>query len=137
MTEDFLDAHQRYWDDAERLYAANRWANADHLYGLSAECGLKGLTERLKGTNLARNEFLHIMEPKKPSNAWDIFETFRAGHHLGSKFAMPTLNPFTNWDVSQRYAHQSHFNPALVDPHREGAKMVSEFIKVADKEGLL
>ena len=43
MQADFLDAHDRHWDDAGRLFAAQRWANADHLYGMAAECGLKRL----------------------------------------------------------------------------------------------
>ncbi len=43
MPADFLDVHHRHWDDAERLFAAQRWANADHLYGMAAECGLKRL----------------------------------------------------------------------------------------------
>jgi len=43
MTADFLDAHERHWTDAEILFAQGRFANADHLYGLSAECGLKWL----------------------------------------------------------------------------------------------
>jgi hypothetical protein len=43
MTTDFLDAHKRHWEDAELLFTAARWANADHLYGLAAECGLKRL----------------------------------------------------------------------------------------------
>lgn len=43
MKTDFHDAHERHWDDAERLFEAQRWANADHLYGVAAECGLKWL----------------------------------------------------------------------------------------------
>ncbi|WHF34964.1 hypothetical protein [Aeromonas salmonicida] len=43
MQADFLDAHARHWDDAESLLQAQRWANADHLYGMAAECGLKQL----------------------------------------------------------------------------------------------
>ena len=37
---DFGDAHSRHREDAELLFREQRWANADHLYGLSAECGL-------------------------------------------------------------------------------------------------
>ena len=33
-SDDFFDASQRHWDDAQSLYVAQRWANADHLYGL-------------------------------------------------------------------------------------------------------
>lgn len=43
MNTDYLDAHERHWDDAELLKATARHANADHLYGMSAECGLKCL----------------------------------------------------------------------------------------------
>lgn len=43
MQADFLDAHERHWGDAERLFQAQRWANADHLYGMAAECGMKRL----------------------------------------------------------------------------------------------
>ena len=45
MQADFLDAHKRHWEDAERLFQAQRWANADHLYGMAAECGLKRLMQ--------------------------------------------------------------------------------------------
>ena len=43
MRPDFFDAQQRHWVDAEHLLQAQRWANADHLYGMAAECGLKQL----------------------------------------------------------------------------------------------
>lgn len=44
---DFADAHGRHWGDAELLYAHECLANADQLYGFSAECGLKALMEVL------------------------------------------------------------------------------------------
>ena len=40
---DFADAHRRHWEDAELLHDHGRWANADQLYGFSAECGLKAV----------------------------------------------------------------------------------------------
>ena len=81
MPADFLDAHHRHWDDAERLFTAQRWANADHLYGLAAECGLKALMQKLKGGPLdPKNDYVHVMESKKPSNAWARFEAYRCGH---------------------------------------------------------
>ena len=43
MYIDFLDAYLRQWEDAEMLFGSERWATADHLYGLAAECGLKRL----------------------------------------------------------------------------------------------
>jgi hypothetical protein len=44
---DFADAHRRHWEDAELLFAHDRWANADQLYGFSAECGLKTVMQAL------------------------------------------------------------------------------------------
>lgn len=137
LPEDFLDAHERHYDDAQSLYAQRRWANADHLFGIAAECGLKALTVNFKGTPLAKNERRHISEASKPTDAWDIFESYRSGHVLAGRFALPVANPFTNWDVSQRYAGQSHFDQAVVDPHRDGANIVKNLINTARLEGLL
>ena len=44
---DFADAHRRHLEDAELLFDRERWAKADHLYGLSAECGLKAVMRSL------------------------------------------------------------------------------------------
>lgn len=46
---DYGDAHLRHWEDAELLFNDDRWANADQLYGFSAECGLKALMRALGG----------------------------------------------------------------------------------------
>ncbi len=44
---DFADAHRRH-GGAELLFMSERLGNADHLYGLNAECGLKAVMERLE-----------------------------------------------------------------------------------------
>ena len=64
------------------------------------------------------------MEANKPETAWDVFETYRSGHAQGTKFLLPSINPFNDWDVGQRYANQNHFNQARVDAHRLGAEQV-------------
>ncbi len=43
---DFVDSHRQHWTDAELLYRNDRWLNADQLYGLCAECGLKAIMRR-------------------------------------------------------------------------------------------
>ena len=45
--EDYVSAHYRHWTDAELLFQNSCWANADQLYGLSAECGVKALMPSL------------------------------------------------------------------------------------------
>ena len=44
---DFAGAHHRHLEDAALLFDRERWAAADHLYDLSAECGLKAVTRSL------------------------------------------------------------------------------------------
>lgn len=43
MSTDFRDTSARHFEDAEILLAQTRAANADHLFGLSAECSLKAV----------------------------------------------------------------------------------------------
>lgn len=141
MTPDFLDAHQRHWDDAERLFAATRWANADHLYGMAVECGLKrlmiafGMSIGSDGSPSNSQDRAHVMETRRIP-VWDRYETYRSGHHQGANYGLPQANPFHDWDVSQRYADQSNFTQARVQPHRTAADTVYKLIIKATLEGL-
>lgn len=138
MQADFLDAHHRHWDDAERLFAAHRWANADHLYGMAAECGLKRL--------MLVFGMLFDSVGDRPANqpdrvhadgVWARFEAYRNGHHQGIGYALPASNPFQHWNVSDRYAHQSNFDQARTESHQAGAKLVGDLVKKAQREGLI
>lgn len=138
MQADFLDAHHRHWDDAERLFVAGRWTNADHLYGLAAECGLKALIEKLIGQGALdqKQDYVHIMEDKKQNNAWSRYQSYLSGR-LASEFALPQTNPFIDWRISQRYAHQNQFDTVCINKHRGGAEIVHQLIKKAEWEGLI
>ncbi|MEW6037989.1 MAG: SAM-dependent methyltransferase [Pseudomonadota bacterium] len=138
MNEDFLDAHKRHWDDAELLFQAQRWANADHLYGMAAECGLKALMEKLspQGALDPKQDYVHIMEDKKPNNAWSRYQSYLSGSRA-IMLSLPQTNPFSDWLASQRYAHQANFDQARAQSHRAGAKDVCERIKIAQLGGLL
>lgn len=137
MNADFLDAHHRHWDDAERLLGASRWANADHLYGVSAECGLKrlmmvfGMPVNAGGSPSIKPDKVHA------NDVWLRYETYRSGRPQGVKYTLPPGDPFQDWDVSQRYVHQNHFDQARTASHRAGAEAVRELVGRADKEGLL
>ena len=41
MSENYTEAALRHWRDAELLKEQNRVENADHLFGVAAECALK------------------------------------------------------------------------------------------------
>lgn len=137
MRTDFLDSHQRHWDDAERLFNASRWANADHLYGMAAECGLKrlmiafGMPITTDGGPEDKRDRVHA------DQAWVRYETYRSGHVAGAGYVLPMDNPFHNWNVAQRYAHQSNFDHPRAAAHRTGAEVVYNLVIQAFEDGLL
>lgn len=138
MYADFQDAHERHWHDAEHLHAQNRLANADHLYGMAAECGLKRLMQAMgMSYDPTRDRPTHKLDRVHANGIWARFETYRCGHHGGAAYALPSLNPFSDWDVSQRYANQQHFDEARVDPHKEGAAAVRRLVRMAQFEGII
>ena len=138
MKSDFLDAHERHWQDAETLFQIQRWANADHLYGMAAECGLKRLMLAFGMQYDTQNDRPEEKEDRVHANGiWERFESYRCGHHLGAGYALPAPNPFDNWDVAQRYACQSSFDQARVDAHRKGANSVRGLVHKALREGLI
>ena len=136
MRTDFYGAYRRHWDDAEYLYSNSRLANADQLYGYSAECGLKCLMVCF-GMRLDPVTGDPPQKDRKHINElWDHYETYRAG--IGTaEYMLPRTNPFNNWHISDRYAHESGFNKKYVDDHKAGVKMVRELINKAVLEGRL
>lgn len=136
MNADFLDAHDRHWSDADFLHSNSLWANADHLYGMAAECGLKrimqvfGMPLNSKGSPQQKADWVHA------DGIWVRFESYRSGHHLGAAYALPTPSPFGDWCASQRYAHRSNFDKARAESHRNGASVVRTLVQKARREGL-
>lgn len=138
MQADFLDAHERHWTDAETLLRAERWANADHLYGMTAECGLKRLMLAFgMPYDSARDRPTKSQDQVHANRIWARFESYRSGHHQGTAYVLPTPDPFTDWDVAQRYAHQSNFGQARVVAHQCGASQVRALVQKARREGLI
>ena len=125
---DYPDAHLRHWEDAELLQRAGRWANADQLYGFSAECGLKavmvanGMPVDSGGAPAERRHKQHIQA------LWDQFFAFAAGRPTANLLRhLPQRNPFATWSHNNRYANSRHFNGATVAPHRTAARQVRQF----------
>lgn len=138
MQADFLDAHFRHWDDAERLLQAQRWANADHLYGFAAECGLKRLMLAFgMPYDAAKDRPQNEKDRKHADEAWARFESYRSGAILGAGYVPAIVgNPFSQWSASQRYAHHSNFDQARANGHRDGADAVRTLVLKAQREGL-
>lgn len=140
MNADFFDAHNRHFQDAEFLFLNNRLPNADQLYGVSAECGLKAIMKEMgmqvdPNTNSpsSANDRKHI------NQLWVRFESYRGGYSNGAIFAsiLPSTNPFSSWTISGRYANTTDFTQAMVEQHKNAAVMVKNLVKKAQLEGLL
>ena len=134
----FLDAHERHLEDTEVLNKNKRLANADHLYGMSAECGLKCLMRAFgmpfdsnRDRPQKREDLVHA------DGMWQRYEVYRSGHVGGAGYSLTSPNPFDDWHVSQRYAHRSNFDAARVQKHRRGAEEVWKMVKKARWEGLV
>jgi len=135
---DFAAAHHRHWTDGERLWAAGRYANADQLYGFSAECGLKAVMRELgmpvdpSGVPEQQAHKKHVHE------LWSIFQSFVEGRG-GARYLshLPTGAPFADWSHHDRYANDLHFDEPRVRSHREAANAVRSVVDLASGDGLL
>lgn len=134
MSVDFLDAFNRHAKDAKRLYDGERWANADHLFGLAAECGLKRLMVAFGMTT--RGDAPDNQEDKVHANKlWPRYESYRSGHPDGTGYELPAPDPFADWNINQRYDHQSGFTQSRVDAHKAGMDAVANLINKATRDG--
>jgi hypothetical protein len=138
MTVDFSDAAERHWEDAEYLFVDKRLPNSDHLFGLSAECALKAVMEALgmtmRPSGVPEKTYkVHINE------LWNHFLSFASGR-VGANYAASlrtTLNPFTDWDVSDRYNNRLEFLPTVVADHRQGAVQTRKVLHQAIADGVI
>ena len=127
---DFADAHRRHLEDAELLFDRERWANADHLYGLSAECGLKAVMRSLGmpvdavGTPRERKHRRHM------PGLWPVFLDFVAGRSdMPAVRTIPDGKRFGDWSIHDRYAHRQWFRRDSVETHRRGAQEILEIVE--------
>jgi len=137
MGVDFRDAASRHWEDAGHLLNGKRLANADHLCGIAAECALKtimmalGMTLKPGGKPVEPEGQNHI------NKLWIEFISF-AQARGGSKYAAmidPTINPFDDWKVDQRYEHRSIITDAKVENHRKAAENIMAILDMAILDG--
>lgn len=124
MTEAYADAACRHWSDAEHLHGVTRLPNADHLYGLAAECALKVVLLQipacLESGSLQKRYYQHINE------LWELMP-LQSVTRLASGL-VPLLRmqskPFSDWNVDQRYASGEATTDTILKTHRDAARRV-------------
>ncbi|WP_152547035.1 hypothetical protein [Amycolatopsis orientalis] len=128
----FAPAAHRHLDDAEYLHEAKRWANADHLTGFAAECGLKAiLISYLGGKLTTGGKPTHDNIPSGSRSyghidrLWDQLGatvTGRNGAQFSALIAAP--NPFSSWKVDERYSDGTHIDETRVTAHLTHARRI-------------
>jgi len=135
MQADFLDAHYRHWKDAEILFAQARLANADHLYGIAAECGLKKLMQIFgMPIDLHNGSPLNSKDKKHINQLRAQYITYLSGSY-STYYSLSSIDPFKNWDVANRYSADVFFDNSYVEPHKIGASDINELILKAKSRG--
>ena len=128
---DFMDAHLRFWEDAELLFENERWASADQMYGFSAECGLKAMIEGL-GESIDDRYRKHVQD------LWPKFMSFSHSHSLGALCLsfLPEGQPFSDWSHHDRYANRNHANEERATSHRLAARAIVAMVEARLLQGI-
>jgi len=143
---DYDDSANRHWEDADYLFADNRLANADQLFGLSAECALKTIMERCVMTLRLDGAPQDIRHKIHINKLWDEFQTFAnnitnvkyANNAMKyAKIALANPNPFHDWDIAQRYCHRSDIVQQNVDQHKQDALLARQILQLAILDGVV
>ncbi|TAL50543.1 MAG: hypothetical protein EPN89_04770 [Methylovulum sp.] len=126
----------------ELLYQNSRWANADQLYGLSAECVLKRIivglepscVDQATGDFTNRDHKKHF-EQSLSKDLWNHFSINFSGRL--ARHALPNINGFSDWDIFQRYAHERHFDQQRADSHRTATMALQNLLQELFTDGVI
>lgn len=139
----FAKAAVRHLQDAELLQREARFANADHLAGVAAECGLKAiLVEYLGGDTDARGRPTHPRSPQKSfghlPNLWGDIASTAQGRTAASFIGLlDAENLFASWNVAERYSDGTHVDKNRADKHIVSARTVLTILQQAQIDGVL
>lgn len=129
--ENYANAAQRHWKDAEILFNADRIANADHLYGLAAECALKALWEPFPGSSEKKNFRVHMDGNK----LFDNLVSFLNSRNLN--LSLPENPPYDDWAIDQRYCLDTLIKKDRVKLHRDWTRLCVQLPKHSNLNGHL
>jgi hypothetical protein len=121
--EDYQDAAQRHWQDAEILHQQHpdaRLANASHLYGVSAECALKVIARQNKPSMQFFGQSGHM-----PKLFTEIENISAVGADTNLVTSINQIGAdFHDWSVNQRYENQSTavFTTSSIARQKSGAQ---------------
>lgn len=117
----FRAASNRHWDDADHLQQNKRVENADHLFGISAECALKAVLSTLGEKLTSEGDLQAAAHQEHVDQLWSRFKFLAQGRPAAKYATLLGKNPFTDWRVTQRYYDTGYVTPEKLQAHRGGA----------------
>lgn len=137
MATSFTDSTRRHIQDGALLLDRGRLANADQLFGLAAECALKGALTALgmKTTSKGAPERQHRLHIDALWPLTLALLTDRVGGRWST--LLGDGQPFHAWRIEQRYvADRNAPGRAVVDGHAEAAWRAARVLDAALLDGL-
>ena len=117
MSENFTQAALRHWRDAELLKGQGRIDNADHHYGIAAECAIKQALLHLPAFAMRGT----LQNPYKEH----IDVLWNRVNHQSLQQSYPGLLAvvkggqfFDDWHISQRYSPDNEVSVTAMQKHR-------------------
>ena len=136
MAANFRVAAQRTYRDAAYLEQHPRIANADHLYGLAAECALKAILVGLR-----------VIPPQGPprkspfrehiDKLWDQYSLYVSAQGPVSYSLPITAKPFDAWRVDHRYEDDLLFTQGRLNTTAQGACEANRLLEQAILDGVV
>jgi hypothetical protein len=140
----FRAAARRHHDDAGFLLTDSRWANADHLAGLAAECALKAIVQ-FTPFSAAQNARGFLVWPQTSTELkqhidglWrELAQNIRgyAAPTFIGLLASPGPEPFANWHVADRYGDGLAITQHEATAHLNATKQVLAVLQQAEIDG--
>jgi hypothetical protein len=141
---DFRAAARRHHDDAGFLLTGSRWANADHLAGLAAECALKAIVQFMPFGATPNAKGILVWGQSSKELRQHINALWRELAQNVSGYAAPTFNgllaspgpePFANWHVEDRYSDGLAITQQEATAHLNATRQVLAVLQQAEIDG--
>lgn len=115
QAEDYADAAERCFVDAETLFQGKRYPNACHLFGLGAECALKVLLEGHPGlAKVPTGQTGHLPELRD-----EVLRTLQGKRYNGVRKLMSLGNYMNGWEIANRYWPTQRFSEEMSSRYRD------------------
>lgn len=125
------------------LLDGKRWPNADHLAGVSAECGLKAILLSYFGAALNQNDRPFWGQPPRMLNhvdsLWKELPLIVGGRTCPVFSALITGSPppFATWDIADRYGSGNDITEQRARGHAGKAKEIVDVLEQAILTGVV